>query len=230
MKNLLFTVLFTIGVLATSSVLLAQTEDDDTIAETEDIRRKVRRRVSPNRPAGQTEEARQQNRERALTAREKRRERMVKMREARVKQLQEAGRARAAQQGREAVAKGVDHEKQLKQLETQINHEKAKHDKRIARLNRIKGLAEQEGSEEVLARVEKLLQKEQRRYSFKRQRMDMKMRTFKRIRGRQESLARPAETSETPGVPGYGGRRPRAPGPRPPGGSRRQRPDEEPEQ
>ena len=208
MKNILFSVLVAVFLLGASNALLAQTEDEDTAAETEDMRRQVRRGFDPNRPAAQRDATRRGEREGALTAREKRRERMIKMREMRVKQLQEAGRARAAREGQGDVEKAVDHEQQIKQLETQMNHEEGKHNQRLARLNRIKELAEQEGSQDVLARVEKLLQKEQRRYSFKRQRMDMKMRTFKRIKGRKESLAAPGERPVEPGRRGPGARRP----------------------
>jgi hypothetical protein len=230
MKNILFSVLVAVFVLGASSVLPAQTEDEDTAAETEDMRRQVRGRFDPNRPAAQRDATRRGERERALTAREKRRERMMKMREMRVKQLQEAGRARAAQRGQGDVEKAVDHEQQIKQLETQMNHEEAKHNQRLARLNRIKELAEQESSQDVLARVEKLVQKEQRRYSFKRQRMDMKMRTFKRIKGRKESLAAPGEPPAEPGRRGPGRRPPRGPGARRPIQGGGQQPGEEAEQ
>ncbi|MHC4620492.1 MAG: hypothetical protein ACYTEQ_22320 [Planctomycetota bacterium] len=230
MKNILFSVLVAVFLLGASNALLAQTEEENATAETEDMRRQVRRGFDPNRPPAQGDATRQQRRERALTAREKRRERMMKMREMRVKQLQEAGRARAAREGREPVKGGVDHEQQIKQLETQMNREEAKHNQRVARLNRIKELAEQEGSEDVLGRIEKLLQKEQRRYSFKRQRMDMKMRTFKRIKGRKESLGAPGEPPAGPGRRGPGGRPPRGPGARRPIKGGRQQPSEEVEQ
>jgi hypothetical protein len=209
MKKVLVTVILGIAVLGAWNVLLAQPEDRDTPAETKDMRRRVRGPVFPNEPPARPDTMRQQERERALSAREKRRERMMKMREARVKQLQEAGRARAAQEGPAENAKAMDHEQQIKQLETQMNHEEGKHNKRVARLNRIKELAEPEGSQEVLARIEKLLQKEQRRYSFKRQRMDMKMRTFKRIQGRKENLGLPGDAGVKPQMRGPGGRPPR---------------------
>ncbi len=58
-------------------------------------------------------------------------------------------------------AKGKGGEKQLQAFQKQLQHEQAKHMERHARLVRIRELAAQKGDAETVARVEKLMQKEQ---------------------------------------------------------------------
>jgi hypothetical protein len=74
----------------------------------------------------------------------------------------------------EGTAKGKGHQQQLKAVEGQMNHEEAKHRSRIARLNRIRQLAEQDGKTETVERVDKLLEKEQRGYEHRLQLMTEK--------------------------------------------------------
>ena len=68
-------------------------------------------------------------------------------------------------------SKGKGHQRQLEALEKQMVQEEAKHLKRAARLERIRDLANEGGDTKVVARVNKLLEKEQQRYDRKRQRM-----------------------------------------------------------
>ena len=67
------------------------------------------------------------------------------------------------------TGKGKWHQQQLQAVEKQMLHEEAKHLWRVARLKRIRELAE--GDTKTTARVDKLLEKEQKRYDRKRQRM-----------------------------------------------------------
>ena len=66
---------------------------------------------------------------------------------------------------------GKEHAKQAQAFQKQIRHEDAKHMERHARLVRIRELAAQKGDAEMVARVEKLIEKEQQVYSRKVQRM-----------------------------------------------------------
>lgn len=68
-------------------------------------------------------------------------------------------------------ALGKEHAKQAQAFQKQIRHEDAKHMERHARLVRIRELAAQKGDAEMVARVEKLMEKEQQVYSRKVQRM-----------------------------------------------------------
>ena len=69
------------------------------------------------------------------------------------------------------TAKGKEHQQQMKALEKQMVHEEAKHRRRVARLNRIRELAAEEGDTKTLERVDQLLQKEQQHYTRMRERM-----------------------------------------------------------
>lgn len=80
------------------------------------------------------------------------------------------GRVKAAEKDT-AKGRGKGHQQQLKALEAQMFHEEAKHVKRVARLERIRELAAEEGNTKTVARVDKLLGKERQRYDRKLQRM-----------------------------------------------------------
>jgi len=71
----------------------------------------------------------------------------------------------------DANAPAGQHQQQLTAIEQQMSHEQAKHMDRLARLKRIRELAQQQGDTETLARVDKLLGQEQHRYDAKTQRM-----------------------------------------------------------
>jgi hypothetical protein len=60
----------------------------------------------------------------------------------------------------------------LNTIEQQLSLEEAKHRERLARLNRINALAQQQGNTEAAAQTDKLLQEEQRRYDMMMQRME----------------------------------------------------------
>ena len=79
------------------------------------------------------------------------------------------GKGKAAEKD---SAKGNGHQQQLKALEEQTAHEETKHRERVARLERIRELAEEEGNTKTVERVNKLLGKEQQRYERKQQRME----------------------------------------------------------
>jgi len=61
---------------------------------------------------------------------------------------------------------------QLKEIEQQISAEQATHRERIARLDRIRQLAQQQGNAEVLGKVDNILKQENQVYSAKSQRLE----------------------------------------------------------
>jgi len=63
--------------------------------------------------------------------------------------------------------KGKGREQQAKAFQKQQQHEQAKHMERVARLNRIRELAIKKGDTEMVARVDKLIAKEQEVYGRK---------------------------------------------------------------
>jgi hypothetical protein len=69
--------------------------------------------------------------------------------------------------GKGGTPKGRGHEQQLLALQKQLQHEQAKHMERRARLTRIRELAMHKGDAEVVARVDKLMAKEQQVYERK---------------------------------------------------------------
>jgi hypothetical protein len=70
--------------------------------------------------------------------------------------------------------KGKDHQQQLQAMQKQMQHELAKHMERQARLNRLHELAVQKGDTEMIARVDKLIAKEQELFERKGQRMQQR--------------------------------------------------------
>ena len=92
-------------------------------------------------------------------------------------------------EAKEAAGKGKEHQQQLKAFERQIEHEEAKHSKRVARLRRIKELARKQGNDKMLARVNKLMEKEQGRYERK----------VQRIQGRIDKVGEPVEAKSKGG-------------------------------
>jgi len=67
----------------------------------------------------------------------------------------------------EEHAKGKAHEAQISARQKQLAHEQDKHNSRVARLQRIKELAQQEGDTKTIERVDKLIASENERYMKK---------------------------------------------------------------
>jgi len=116
------------------------------------------------------EAGRERIRGRRREQRQMRREELLKVRE--MGRRERAGQDVNQPAGK--LGKGRDYQQQLDALKTQMVHEEAKHLKRIARLKRIRELAVGEAS--TIARVDKLMQKEQLRYDRKQQHMRVRMR------------------------------------------------------
>jgi hypothetical protein len=97
------------------------------------------------------------------------------------------------------TAKGREHQQQMKALEKQMMHEEAKHRRRVARLNRIRELAAEEGDTKTLERVDQLLQKEQQHYTRMRERMRVKDERVPQIK--DENISREARRKTTDAEP-----------------------------
>jgi hypothetical protein len=85
---------------------------------------------------------------------------------------------RGAAPGEKPAVVSAEHQQQLEMIEQQISHEEAKHRDRLARLNRIRELAQQQGDTEKVARVDNLFPEEQRRYDMKMNIMDRGKKTI----------------------------------------------------
>jgi hypothetical protein len=131
----------------------------------------------------------QRERERQLVRqeREKRRKRMMEMQE---KNLAEFERMRAAR-GDEPGGTGRDRQQQLKELQQQLSREEQKHLERAAKMQRIRELATKKDATEALARVDKLIKKEQMRYDRKRQRTQMRINMIQRLEARKSEPRAP---------------------------------------
>ena len=129
--------------------------------------------AEPNRQAGvvdQREQLRQQ-------AKEQMRQRALQRRggEARFGQTPDSNAPAGAKVRDEQIDKTIADNPQSQQrltaIEQQIAGEENKHRDRTARLNRIRELAQQQNNADTLARVDKLVEQEKRRYDVKTQRM-----------------------------------------------------------
>lgn len=112
------------------------------------------------------------------------------------------GKGKDAEKLSDAVEKGKGKgkgaEKQLGAFQKQLQREQAKHMERAARLNRIRELAVQKGDAETVARVDKLIQKEQQVYDRK----------LKHLQGQPRATQQPPAGTESvapvPAVPAPG--------------------------
>jgi predicted secreted protein len=70
------------------------------------------------------------------------------------------------------AAAGEQHKQQLMGIEQQMKQEQAKYRERLARLSRVRELAQQQGDSGIVDRVDKLIEKDRQRYEAKTQRME----------------------------------------------------------
>ena len=137
----------------------------------------------------QVESRRSRIKERQREQRQMRREELLRIRE-----LRRSERGQDVNQPAGKLGKDKDYQQRLETLQTQMAHEEAKHLRRIARLKRIRELAVGEAS--TIARVDKLMQKEQLRYDRKQQQMRVRMRMLTRMQERGPKALRPGERRE----------------------------------
>ena len=198
MKKVMLSVFATLFLLGTCGRVWAQ---GDETGAAESKRERIRRQslrsarpAAPNDPRLKVEQERMRQRERdrqlARQEREKRRQKMMEMRK---KNMDEFEKMRSAGSSDQPAGKGRDHQKQLKELQQQLSHAEQKHLERMAKMQRIKELAAQKNSEQTLARVEKLIKREQMRYGRKRQRTQMRINMVKRWEAKESQPRMPDE-------------------------------------
>ncbi len=100
------------------------------------------------------------------------------------KKIEKAATKNSEEKGK---AKGKFHQQQQAAFQKQLLHEGQKHLKRAARLARMRVLALKQGDAKKVARIEKLIAREQQRYGKKSQRM----------LGQQSEVEKKAEESRT---------------------------------
>ena len=118
----------------------------------------------------------------------------------------EKGKGKKVEQAAEAIekgkAKGKGHQQQLQALDKQLRHEQAKHMERQARLARIRELAVQKGDAETIARVDKLIAKEQQVHGRKQQHIQGQKRAAEQPQTEaQQAPATPVEPPAEVGTP-----------------------------
>ncbi len=92
--------------------------------------------------------------------------------------------------------KGKGQAQQAQALQKQVQQEQAKHMERLARLNRIRELAEKKGDKDTVARVDKLIAKEQEVYNRK----------LQQVQGQKRATAPQTVTPPAPAGPGQPGK------------------------
>jgi hypothetical protein len=198
MKKVMLSVFAALFLFGTCGMVWAQ---GDQTSAAENKRERIRRQLppsarpaSPNDPRLQAEaermKLREHERQLARQERERRRKKMLEMQK---KNFEQFERTRAAADPNDPGAKGRDHQKQLKELQQQLSQAEQKHLERMAKMQRIKELATQKNSEQTLARVEKLLKREQMRYGRKRQRTQMRINMVKRWEAKESQPRTPEQ-------------------------------------
>lgn len=104
----------------------------------------------------------------------------------------------AAEKGK---GKGQGQDQQAQARQKQLQHEQAKHMERQAKLNRIREIAVKKGDAEMMARVDKLLAKENEVFSRKLQQMQGQPRATPPLPGAGEKAGTPTVTRRPSRVP-----------------------------
>ena len=94
--------------------------------------------------------------------------------------------------------KGKDHQGQLQAFDKQMRHEQGKHMERQARLARIRELAVQKNDAEMIARVDKLIAKEQQVYGRKQLHLKGQNRTTGQPQAQPEGQQAPVTPTNPP--------------------------------
>jgi hypothetical protein len=174
MKKILFSIVILVMFCTGTPATLGQARGGAEAARGKDLRREYIK-ADPNDPLNRAKAMEVRNRERE-------RERLEKVRQDRLKAREQRNKER-----RESRLSGGNHQQRLEAFEKQLAQEEQKHLKRRARLKRIRELAVQQNAEETLARVDRLIEKEKKRYDSKRNRVERHMNTIKRMQDRQKS-------------------------------------------
>jgi len=186
MKKILFSIVILVMFCTGTPATLGQARGGAEAARGKDLRREYIK-ADPNDPLNRAKAMEVRNRERERERLEKVRQDRLKAREQRNKERRESRLSGGAQEGGAQGEKAGNHQQRLEAFEKQLAQEEQKHLKRRARLKRIRELAVQQNAEETLARVDRLIEKEKKRYDSKRNRVERHMNTIKRMQDRQKS-------------------------------------------
>jgi hypothetical protein len=188
MRKVLFSLFVVVVALWTSGEALGQKAVGEDARLLQEGRASGARR-DVNDPLWQAERERiralARERELAREQQEKRRQELLKMRRETFDEGKRPTAAPEFERFRRELEKGMNPQKQLRVLGEQVAREEAKHLKRVACLERIRELASDEASKQIVTRVVVLIRKEQLRYARKRQRLDMRMRMLMRMQERR---------------------------------------------
>jgi hypothetical protein len=173
--------LFTVGVTLAAS---QNRQDGNQAGPEEAVKQLASRKADANAPppAGftqqpnqqQIEEMRQRARERIRKRAEERRSRMIHREDRRLDVNAATFRPKREIKGPNLPAAYDTNtllQQQLLVLERQLTNEETKHRDRLARLSRIRELAQQQGDSETVARVDGVLEKEKQLYEMRTLRM-----------------------------------------------------------
>ena len=97
-------------------------------------------------------------------------------------QIEKMRKAKRAERDKARMPRelGAGTEKDLAAVEKKLNHETTKHSERMAKLHRMRELAQKKGSEDMVNRINRLVLKEGQRHDRKFQRMNAQKRGFMR--------------------------------------------------
>ena len=141
------------------------------------------RQVDPNEMA-KREQIRQQMRERAGQRRLRADQNAVDVNTPGEKGRPELGGKGPGALRQKVVGSDQQHKQQLKAVEQQLAKELAKHRERVAKLTRIRELAQQQGDTETVGKVDKLLEQDRQRYEAKAQRMERRKNAIIEFQGK----------------------------------------------
>ena len=173
MRNLLLMFFVGLLLLCNGTGVFAKAESKGK--ENKEAKKQLRRgRADTNKPAMKNEQERLRERQRKREQMLERIKQRDKTREARRKVRQPKTAAEKKDVAKKRKAKGKEHQKQLQALNKQLGHEMEKHQKRMARLGRIRELSVEAGNTKTVGRVDKLMKKELQRFQRKNLRMQKK--------------------------------------------------------
>ncbi|MHC4474835.1 MAG: hypothetical protein ACYTEL_04275 [Planctomycetota bacterium] len=194
MKKIVFTTLVAVFVLVASTVTLAQDKD---AAQKEERRKELQEKVQRVSPPDASELRRKAKID-ELRRKDRGREQREKRRQELMKKIREREKTKAGRDIGQPGAKGKDFQRQLGVLKKQMTREDAKNLKRMARLRRIRQLADTENNTKIIERVDKLIRKEQMRYNRKREKMRGRMRMFTRMQAFERGGPQPGKKGLDP--------------------------------
>jgi hypothetical protein len=182
MNKVLFSAFVVVGLLLSVGKVGAQEEQSEAERRAR-IAEEVRERhgTDPNRPIGYQETMRARYRDSNQERHEDRRKELMEYRRRLLEEREKSLKERGIDPAKSTSSKGKDAQQALAALQKQITQEEQKHARRWARLKRVQELAAESNSQEMLTRVEQLIQRERGRNQSKLLRLQTREHTLKRL-------------------------------------------------